>query len=66
MRGSADYLRAHPPALAARDGRRPEPRDPRHGPQARFERGAGPVFVERRNGRVVYRDARGAVLRVEP
>jgi hypothetical protein len=64
--GSADYIRSHPPAsIAARDRATQGVRDvllQRAAPGA----GAGAVVVDRRDGRVIYRDARGKVLRVGP
>jgi hypothetical protein len=59
--GSADYLRNHPVTLAGRGGN-PETR--REVVALRDARGA--VFVQRRDGRVEYRDARGRLLNIDP
>jgi hypothetical protein len=62
--GSADYVRAGLTAVYAR-GARPAAAPAPYGLQ-RGSGNAGPVVVERRDGRVTIRDARGKVLRVEP
>lgn len=64
--GSADYLRSHPPASVAARGR-----ETRGARDALLQRaapgaGAGAVVIDRRDGRVIYRDARGKALRVGP
>jgi hypothetical protein len=65
--GSAEYLRATPVALASRRMREREAASaaaslqsgaPGHGP--------GAVIVDRRDGRIVYRDLRGKALQVGP
>jgi hypothetical protein len=65
--GTADYLRSTPVSV---QGSREHGGDFR-GPQGvRFERGVdgrgSPVLIERKDGRVIYRDLNGKVLRVEP
>ncbi len=63
--GSADYLRNNPASIRKRDGG-----DLRGPPGVRFERGVdgrgSPVLIERRDGKVIYRDMKGKVLKVEP
>jgi hypothetical protein len=62
--GTADYLRATPVSVY---GSRERGVSDRGQPAVRIERGPqGPVFIERRDGRVIYRDANGKVLRTEP
>jgi hypothetical protein len=56
--GSADYLRAHPSALASRR--------PAGAPQAMEAGRRGPVYLFRKDGRIEYRDARGRVLGLQP
>lgn len=63
--GSADYLRTHPPvSIAARAERRAAPaitgRLDLPGARNRA------VIIDRRHGRVIYRDVRGKVLKVRP
>lgn len=63
--GSAEYLRTHPATIAARARMTPGVREAdlqRAAPGA----GAGAVVIDRRDGRIIYRDARGKVLRVGP
>lgn len=62
--GSADYIRANPTTIAARAERGAAPDNAlRRGLSGA---GHGAVLVDRRNGRVVYRDLRGKVLQVGP
>ena len=62
--GTAYYLRNTPVSV---HGSRERGGDLRGSAGVRLERGSqGPVFIERRDGRVIYRDANGRILRTEP
>ncbi len=63
--GSADYLRANPPVSVA--ARANAGAAPGHALRpGRPGAGAAPVVIDRRQGRVIYRDVRGKVLKVRP
>jgi hypothetical protein len=62
VRGSADYLRNHPTAVAYQ-----KPGAPRAGERPEILQGRnGPVYIFRNNGRIEYRDAQGRALKIEP